>query len=277
MLRIFVLLKQVPKAQSLKIDEGTGTLIRKNVENIVNPDDLHGLELGLNIREQYGGEVTAMTMGPPQAKSALREALAMGVDHAILICDSQFAYSDTLQTTLVLKEAFETIQDYDVIITGRETSDSNTGQVPYQLSEALDIPLITDIFSFQFEEHVFKCQRNFGHESQNIQVRLPVLLRVGRYFNTPRHTPLLGIKKAFEKDITVFNFDTFNCPAHLDGCNKSPTQVREIERFYPERKNQFIKGTFKDKLEMIVEIMKENGIERIWTGEGSKTEVNSNE
>lgn len=270
MLRIFVLLKQVPKSQNLKIEESTGTLIRKNVENIVNPDDLHGLELGLSIKEEYGGEVTAMTMGPPQARGALREALAMGVDHAILICDSQFAYSDTLQTTLVLKEAFETIEDYDVIITGRETSDSNTGQVPYQLSEALDVPLITDIFSFEFEDRLFKCQRNFGHESQNIQVQLPVLLRVGRYFNKPRHIPLLGIKKAFEKKVRVFDFDTFNCPAYLDGCNKSPTQVTEIERFYPKRKNQFIKGTNKDKMQKIIEVMKEHGIERIWTGEKSQ-------
>jgi electron transfer flavoprotein beta subunit len=276
MLHIFVLIKQVPKSQNFKIDKSSGTLIREGVENIVNPDDLNALELGLNIREEYGGEVTAMTMGPPQAKTALREALAMGVDHAILISDPQFAYSDTLQTTLVLKEAFEKIQDYDVIITGRETADSNTGQVPYQLSEALDIPLITDIFSFDFEGNLFKCQRNFGHESQNIEVKLPVLLRVGRYFNNPRHIPLLGIKKAFEKDITEFDFDTFNCPSYLDGCNKSPTQVTEIEKYYPERKNQFIKGTVKKKTQKIIEIMKEHGIERIWTGEKSQ-EVSTNE
>lgn len=267
MLRIFVLLKQVPKSQNLKIDKSSGTLIREDVENVVNPDDLHGLELGLSIREEYGGEVTAMTMGPPQAKTALREALAMGVDHAILISDPQFAYSDTLQTTLVLKEAFETIQNYDVIITGRETSDSNTGQVPYQLSEALDVPLITDIFSFEFEDDRFKCQRNFGHESQDIEVQLPVLLRIGRYYNTPRHIPLLGIKKAFEKDINVFDFNTFNCPTYLDGCNKSPTQVKEIQKYYPQRKNQFIKGTTKEKTQKIMEVMKENGVERIWTGE----------
>jgi electron transfer flavoprotein beta subunit len=274
MYKIYVLLKQVPKAQNLQIDKQSGTLIRENVENIINPDDLSGLELGLSIKEEYGGEVTAMTMGPPPAKAALREALAMGVDNAILICDPQFAYSDTLQTALVLQAAFNNIKGYDVIITGRETSDSSTGQVPFQLSEALDIPLITDIFSFEFENTIFKCQRNFGHESQNIELHLPVLLRVGKNFNNPRHIPLLGIKKAFDKEIEIFDYECFNCPSNLDGCNKSPTQVVNIEKFYPKRKNQFIKGTITDKTQNVLESMKEHGIERIWTGNKRRDENN---
>jgi electron transfer flavoprotein beta subunit len=265
MYKIFVLLKQVPKSQNLQIDKNSGTLIRKNIETIINPDDLNGLELGLSIKENYGGEVTAISMGPPQAKSALREALAMGVDHAILICDSQFAHSDTLQTTLVLKEAFNKIQDYDIIITGRETSDSSTGQVPFQLSEALDVPLITDIFSFELENNIFLCQRNFGHESQNVEVNLPVLLRIGKHFNEPRHIPLLGIKKAFDKKIEIFDYDCFDCPAYIDGCNKSPTKVVSIEKFYPKRKNEFLNGTITDKTQEIIEIMKDHGIERIYT------------
>lgn len=266
MLEIFVLLKQVPKSQNLQIDKETGTLIRENIENVINPDDLNGLELGLRIKGVYGGEVTAMTMGPPQAELALRESLAMGADHAILISDPQFAYSDTLQTTLVLKEAFEKIQDYDIIITGRETSDSSTGQVPYQLSEALDVPLITDIFTYEFNENLFKCQRNFGHESQNIEVELPVLLRIGKPFNRPRHVPLLGINQAFEKQIEIIDFETLNCPSYLDGCNKSPTQVVKTEKFFPKRKNEFIKGTIRDKIDKIIDLMKEHGIEKMWTG-----------
>jgi len=266
MYKIFVLLKQVPKSQNLQIDKNSGTLIRKNIETIINPDDLNGLELGLTIKEQYGGEVTAISMGPLQAKAALREALAMGVDHAILICDPQFAHSDTLQTTLVLKETFNKIKEYDIIITGRETSDSSTGQVPFQLSEALDIPLITDIFSFELENNIFLCQRNFGHESQNIKVNLPVLIRIGKHFNEPRHIPLLGIKKAFDKKIEIFNYECFDCPEYIDGCNKSPTQVVSIEKFYPKRKNEFLNGTITDKTQEVIEIMKDHGIERIYTG-----------
>jgi len=267
MVKIFVLIKQVPSLHNLEIDKRTGTLIREGVENIINPDDLYGLELGLSLKEQYDGEVTAMTMGPPQAEFALRECLAMGVDKAILITDEQFAYSDTLQTALVLKEAFYKIQDYDIIITGSETSDSSTGQVPFQLSEALDIPLITDIFTMEIENPIFKCHRNFGHESQNIEVEMPIIIRVRRHFNEPRHISLSGIRKAFEKKIEVYDFNAFNCPEYLDGCNKSPTAVVKTERIVLKRKNEIVEGNVNEKIQRLIKIIQEHGIERIWTGE----------
>jgi electron transfer flavoprotein beta subunit len=267
MLKIFVLIKQVPQLKNLIVDKKTGTIIREGVENIINPDDLYALELGLSIKEQYGGEVSVMTMGPPQAESTLREALAMGADSAIHICDQIFSYSDTLQTTLVLKEIFENVKEYDIIITGSQTSDSSTGQVPFQLSEALDIPLITDIFSLEIDNNLFKCHRNFGHESQNIEVNLPILIRVVRHYNAPRHIPLLGIKKAFEKDIKIIDFDTINCPEHIDGCNKSPTDVVKTVEIIHKRKNEILEGNVNEKIQRLLSIMKAHGIERIWTGQ----------
>ncbi|MBD3256324.1 MAG: electron transfer flavoprotein subunit beta [Candidatus Lokiarchaeota archaeon] len=267
MLNTFVLIKQVPDPHNLKIDQKTGTLIREGVENIINPDDLYALEFALQIKSNYGGTTHAITMGPPHAVNALRECLAMGIDRAILISDPMFSYSDTLQTTLVLKEAFEHIKNYDLILTGSKTSDSSTGQVPYQLSEALDIPLITDIFSFEIiSNKIFKCHRNFGHESQHIQTNLPILIRVQRHYNEPRHIPLGGIKKAYEEKIQVFDFNTFNCPNYLDGCNKSPTAVVKTEQIEIRRKNEEIDGTIQEKIEKLIKIMKEHRIERIWTG-----------
>ncbi len=266
MLNIFVLIKQVPKTSNLEIDNRTGSLIREGVENIINPDDVYALELGLNLKEQYGGTVTAVTMGPSQANIALRECLAMGLDRAIIDCDPVFAYSDTLQTTLVLKETFEKIKDYDIIITGSETADSSTGQVPFQLSEALQIPLITDIFTYSIENRVFKCYRNFGHEAQNIEVDLPIIIRVRRHFNEPRSIPLLGIKKAFDREIGITDFNALNCPENLDGRNKSPTKVVKTEKIVFKRKNQLIEGTIKEKIKVLTNIMREHGIEKIWTG-----------
>ncbi len=264
MLKIFVLIKQVPKTDNLQINLKTGALIRNKIDNIINPDDIFALEFALTIREKYGGVITAMTMGPSQAESSLREALAMGIDHVIHISDPIFSYSDTLQTTLVLKETFEKIKSYDVIITGSVTLDSGTGQVPYQLSEALQIPLITDIFIFEFEKDKFKCQRNFGHESQDIEVNLPVIIRIGKHFNKPRHIPLSGIKKAFEKKIEIMDFNLLNCPDEIDGCNKSPTQVIKTDKLVHKRKNEFIKGSIKEKIQRIFDIMKEHGIEKRW-------------
>ena len=267
MLKIFVLIKQVPSLQNLEIDKRTGTLIREGVENIINPDDIYALELGLNLKERYAGEITALTMGPPQAEFALRECLAMGVDKAILITDEQFAYSDTLQTALVLKEVFQKIKDYDIIITGSQTSDSSTGQVPFQLSEALDIPLVTDIFTMEIENNLFKCHRNFGHESQNIEVDLPILIRVRRHFNEPRHITLSGIKKAFEKETKIYDFNNLNCPDYLDGCNKSPTRVVKTEKIVLKRKNEILEGNTNEKVQKLIKLMQDHGIERIWTGE----------
>ncbi len=265
-LKIFVLIKQVPKLQSLQVDNKTGTIIREGVENVVNPGDLYGLELGLRLKEQYGGTVSALTMGPPQAESALRECLSMGVDKAILISDPKFAYSDTLQTTLVLKEVFDKIKDYDIIITGNQSSDSSTGQVPYQLSEALDIPLLTHTFKLEFENGACRCIRNFGHESQQVSVNLPIIIRVISHYNKPRHTSLLGIKRAFEKEIEVFDFNALNCPIHVDGRTNSPTDVVNTIEIVQKRKNEIIEGNTNEKIEKLVNIMQEHGIEKIWTG-----------
>lgn len=262
-LKMFVLIKQVPYYQNLEIDKSTGAIIRDNVENIINPDDLYAIELGLDLKKRYGGTVTVMTMGPFQAEFALRECLAMGADRAILISDQRFAYSDTLQTTLILKEAFKIIGDFDLIICGSQTSDSSTGQVPFQLSEALDIPLITDIFSMEVENHIMKCHRNFGHESQKIEVNLPVLLRIMSHFNEPRSVSLTGIRKAFEKKIEIFNYNTFSCPDYIDGCDNSPTQVVKIEKVNLKRKNEIIKGSTDEKIQSLIHIMRKHGINGI--------------
>jgi electron transfer flavoprotein beta subunit len=266
-LKIVVLIKQVPSYGNLEIDKSTGTILRDGIENIINPNDLYSIELGLNLKEKYNAIVSIMTMGPPQAEFALREGLAMGADHAILISDPRFAYSDTLQTTLILKEAFEIIKDYDIIICGSQTSDSSTGQVPFQLSEALEIPLITDIFTLEIENHIIKCHRNFGHESQNIEVELPVLLRTVSHFNNPRYVSLSGIKKAFEKKIQIFDFKTFNFPEYIDGCNKSPTRIVKIEKVEIKRKNNILEGSVNEKIQSLIQIMKENGINNVYSGQ----------
>ncbi|MHA1670765.1 MAG: electron transfer flavoprotein subunit beta/FixA family protein [Promethearchaeota archaeon] len=265
-LNIVVLIKQVPNHNNLVIDKATGTIVRDGVENIINPHDLYSIELALNLKEKYNATISIMTMGPPQAEIALREGLAMGVDNAILISDSKFAYSDTLQTTIILKEAFEIIKDFDIIICGNQTSDSSTGQVPFQLSEALGIPLITDIFSLEIEKKILKCHRNFGHESQNIEVNLPVLIRTINHSNNPRFVNLLGIKKGFEKKIQIFNYETFNCPEYIDGYSKSPTRIVKIEKVEIKRKNKIVEGNLNEKIQIIIQLLKESEIYDVYSG-----------
>ena len=137
---IFVLIKQVPSLHNLEIDKRIGTLIREGVENIINPDDLYGLELGLSLKEQYGGEITVMTMGPPQAEFALRECLAMGADKAILLKDADFKNSDTFATSNILAAAIRKIGDYSIIFCGNSSFDTGTSQVGPELAAILNVP-----------------------------------------------------------------------------------------------------------------------------------------
>ena len=128
-MNIVVCIKQVPNTNEIKINPETGTLIRDGVPSIMNPDDKGGLEMALRLKDQYGANVTVITMGPPQADAILREAFAMGADRAILLTDRKFAGADTLATSYALAGAIKTL-DYDLIIAGRQAIDGDTAQVP---------------------------------------------------------------------------------------------------------------------------------------------------
>ncbi len=142
-MEIIVLVKQVPNTTKIKIDPKKGTLIREGVESVVNPEDLNATEAALQLREKYGGTITAISMGPPQAKEALQEVLAMGVDFGILLTDRAFAGADTLATSYTLGKCIETIGKYDIIICGRQAIDGDTAQIGPQVAEFLGIPQIT--------------------------------------------------------------------------------------------------------------------------------------
>ena len=127
---IIVCVKQVPDAKDVRLDPETNTLAREGVEAIMNPFDRHALEEAVSLKEQLGGKVTVLSMGPPQAEDALREAIAMGADEAILLSDRAFAGADTLATAYTLAEAIRRIGDYDLVICGRQAIDGDAGQVP---------------------------------------------------------------------------------------------------------------------------------------------------
>jgi len=141
-MKIVVCLKQVPDTTAVRIDPKTGTLIRDGVPSIINPEDKHALEEALVLKETYGATVTIVSMGPPQAKDALREALSMGADEAILITDRAFAGSDTLATSKALAGVLKKLE-YDIIFAGRQAIDGDTAQVGPEIAEHLGMPQIT--------------------------------------------------------------------------------------------------------------------------------------
>ena len=132
-MNVIVCLKQVPGTTQVKIDSETNTLVRQGIKNIVNPFDTYALEEGVRLKERYGGKVTAISMGPPQAEEVLREAISTGADEAILLSDSALAGADTMATSYTLARAINKIQEYGLVICGRQTIDGDTGQVGQNL------------------------------------------------------------------------------------------------------------------------------------------------
>ncbi len=142
-MNVIVCIKQVPETTNVRIDFETNTLIREGVESIINPFDAYAIEEGVRIREQVGGKVIVLTMGPPQAEKALREAISLGIDEAILLSDRAFAGSDTWATSLALASAIRKIGDYDLIICGKQAIDGDTAQVGPGIAVHLNVPQIT--------------------------------------------------------------------------------------------------------------------------------------
>ena len=141
-MNIIVCIKQVPNTMNVQIDPETGRLKRDGVESIINPFDEYAIEAAVRVKEKIGGKVIAITMGPPQAESALREAISKGADEAVLVSDRAFGGADTLATSYALSSAIKFIGNYDIVICGRQASDGDTGQVGPGIAEMLDIPHI---------------------------------------------------------------------------------------------------------------------------------------
>src|SRR3990167_4413197 len=128
-MNIIVCIKQVPETTEVRINPETNTLMREGVKSIINPFDMYAIEGGVRLKEKVGGKVTVLTMGPPQAEAALKEAISLGADEAVLLSDRAFAGSDTWATSYTLAAGVRKLKDYDLIICGNQASDGDTAQV----------------------------------------------------------------------------------------------------------------------------------------------------
>jgi electron transfer flavoprotein beta subunit len=229
-----VCLKQVPGTTNVKIDPQTNTLIRQGIENIINPFDTYALEEGVRLKERHGGKSTVITMGPPQAEEALREAISLGADEAILLCDSAFAGADTWATAYTLSRAIARLGQYDIIICGRQTIDGDTGQVGPELAEMLDIPFVA--YVSQIEEitdgHI-RVRRMVEEGHEVIETTLPALITVAKDINAPRLPSLRGIARAKSTAIPVWDAGELGADREMIGLSGSCTRV--IKVFFPQR------------------------------------------
>ena len=196
-MNIIVCIKQVPDTANVKIDPQTNTLIREGVESIINPFDMYAIEEAVRTKEKLGGSVLAVTMGPPQADAALREAISMGVDEAVLVSDRAFAGSDTWATSYTLACAIKKIGKFDIIFCGKQAADGDTAQVGPGVSMHLDIPQVTYVKKIEevTPDHA-RVERMTEEGYEVIEVPLPVLFTVVKEINEPRIPSLKGKMRA---------------------------------------------------------------------------------
>lgn len=243
-MKILVCAKQVPDTNEVKIDPVKGTLIREGVPSILNPDDANALEAALQIKDKNPDTVVAViSMGPPQAKTMLRECLAMGADEAYLLSDRAFGGADTFATSTTLAAGINKIGDVDIIFAGRQAIDGDTAQVGPQVAQRLDIPVVTYVEDISIRDGKVTVHRQLEDGYEIIEVKTPCLLTAVKELNEPRYMSIGGIVNAYKKEIPVWGHKDVDIDPENCGLTASPTQVLRSFTPPPKGKGEMLNGT----------------------------------
>jgi electron transfer flavoprotein beta subunit len=256
--KVIVCVKQVPDMTEAKMDREAKTIIREGVSSIINPYDIHAVEEGLRIREKKGGSVIALSMGIPSVVEMLKQIIAMGVDEGVLLTDKAFAGSDTLATSYTLSKAIEKINDFDIILCGKQTVDGDTAQVGPGLAEKLGIPHITNVVDIrEIEENYIECKRTVENGWEVIKLPIPAVITVEKDINIPRFPNIKGIRNMKNPKIEIWNAENINIEYKHIGLKGSPTQV--VKTFIPKSKvaAETIEGPTNNQVKKLISILNE--------------------
>ena len=250
-MRIAVLVKQVPAVDNVKIDENTGTMVREGVEAELNPLDLHAVEAAVRIKESMpegSVEITAITMGPPQAKASAAYAVSMGCDRGVLVSDKKFGGSDTLATSRTLAKAIEKLGPFDIILAGERATDGETGQVGPASAEFLNIPALTYVSSIdELNDEYIEVTRSIEGGHEKLRAPLPSMVIPVKEMNIPRLCTLGGKLRAKKTEIPLLNADDLDLDENSTGLKGSATWVINVT--YPQMTRQGRKITSSGRLE----------------------------
>lgn len=234
-MKILVYVKQVPDTDDVKLDPQTGNLKREGVASILNPLDANAVEAAIQLKEQYGATVVAISMGPPQAEDVLKKALALGCDEAYLLSDRAFGGADTLATAYVLARAAEKVGDYDLLLFGRHAVDGDTAQTGPATAAFLGVPQITLASSIDVQDGWVVCDRVLEDSVQKVKAKLPALVTVTAEINKPRYATPINIMKALKKPRAVWNAADLGADPAMTGIPGSPSSTKKV--FEPEKRN----------------------------------------
>jgi len=259
MLKIIVLVKQVPNTTQVKIDPETNNLVREGIPSIVNPFDLYAIEEALLLKEKFGASVTALTMGPPQAREVLKYAMALGVDQGVLLSDRAFAGADTLATSYTLSAGIKKIGIPDIVICGKMAIDGDTAQVPVELAEHLNIGCLTNVSQvLEIKTGKLKAVSTMDFSQLKISVKLPAVLAVNKGINEPRLPMLKDMARASHMKCNTLTVNDLNLDKNRISIAGSPTWVVKV--FAPEsnRKGRILEGSIDKQVEEVLKVLKEH-------------------
>ena len=256
-MRIVACIKQVPETTEVRVDPKTNALIREGVKSVINPFDENAVEAALQLREAHGGEVIAISMGPPQAEEALRHALAMGADQAILLTDPAFRGGDTLATSYTLAAAVRKLGEVDLIICGKQAIDGDTGQVGPGLAERLGLPQVTFAIGLEISDHRLRARRVLDDFFEIVEVRLPAVVTVVKQINEPRYPSMRNVLKAKRAEVAKWSVAELEADTSQTGFDGSPTTV--IKVWPPERRSggRRLEGPVEEVVDTLAKAIKE--------------------
>lgn len=261
-MELLVCIKQVPDTSEIKLDPETNTLIRTGLPSIVNPYDAHALEAALAVKDEYPDtRVTVVTMGPPQAKEALRECLTMGADEAYLITDRAFAGADTLATSYTIACAIRKLEKdmgkpFDILFCGKQAIDGDTAQVGPQIAEELGIPQVTYVCDIKIEGQTVITKREHEEGFEVLGTDMPVLLTAMKDLNEVRYPTLLHSIRAQQYEIQSITVADLDVDPNRLGLKGSPTRVRKVYSPPMRSAGKILKGTPEEMVREVLGVIK---------------------
>jgi len=260
-MNLIVCIKQVPDPlyyDRIILDPKSKLVKREGVPSIMNPVDANAVETALRIRDIFGGKVTVVTMGPPQAAEILEESFAMGADEGILLSDRAFAGADATATARTLASAIKKIGQYDLVICGFETVDSGTRQIGPQLAEYLDLPHVTNTGEIRFEDpNLMIVTRKLENGYAKIAVDLPAVVAVSGSINEPRIPSVMGILSVASKPLMTYGLVDLHLRNEEVGLAGSPTQMADITEYKQKRLREIYQGDPTESVKKAVLRLKE--------------------
>jgi electron transfer flavoprotein beta subunit len=256
---ILVCIKQVPGTSKVEVDPITGVLKRDGIDSKMNPYDLYALETALRLKEQKGGTIKVITMGPPQASEVIREAYMLGADEGAIVTDRKFAGADVLATSYTISQGVRKMGNFDIILCGKQTTDGDTAQVGPEMAEYLEIPHIANVLSIlEVKENSIVVEMDMPNTLEVAEVKFPCLLTVEKDIYQPRLPSYRKKIETKEKPIITITMNDFEDKNEKKyGLNGSPTQV---ERIFPPAVNadkEMWTGSGEDLTEKVISKLKQ--------------------